>query len=96
MTEYDNTNTGTLFKNDMDGKSENFPSYGGSTEQECPHCKKTFFTWVSAWLKDGKKDKFFKFKFKPKDAKPDTDRTQEAPKQAPKQDDPFDSDSIPF
>ena len=70
MTDYDNTNTGVLFKNDTAGKSDKFPGYGGSTEQQCPHCNKTFLSWVSAWVKDGKKGKFFSLAFKPKDAEP--------------------------
>jgi hypothetical protein len=67
--QYDNTNSGTLFKNDMEGKSENFPPYGGSTEQTCPHCSQSFMSWVSAWVKDGQKGKFFSLAFKPKEAR---------------------------
>lgn len=61
MTERDNTNSGALFKNDTEGKSENFPPYGGSINVEGTEY------WVSAWVKDGKKGKFFSLAIKPKD-----------------------------
>jgi hypothetical protein len=60
---YDNTNTGTLFKNDMTGKSENFPPYGGKIDVDGKEY------WVSAWVKDGKSGKFFSLAIKPKEAK---------------------------
>ena len=53
MTDYDNTNSGTLFKNDMEGKSEKFPPYGGSINVEGVEY------WISAWVKEGKSGKFF-------------------------------------
>jgi len=60
--EYDNTNSGTLFKNDLEGKSENFPGYGGSLDVNGEQY------WISAWVKDGAKGKFFSLSIKPKDA----------------------------
>lgn len=59
-------NTGSLFKNDYK-KSEKQPDYKGSaliggTEYA-----------VSAWLKDGKKGKYFSFSYKRKDEMPQKD-----------------------
>lgn len=63
--QYDNTNSGTLFKNDTEGKSENFPPYGGSLNVD----GKDY--WVSAWVKEGKSGKFFSLAIKPKEARGD-------------------------
>lgn len=85
MSNYDNTNTGVLFKNDLEGKSENFPPYGGTINVEGVEY------WASAWVKEGQKGKFFSLALKPKEAKAEPQRdTRPAPK--------FDefSDSIPF
>ena len=84
MTTYDNTNTGTLFKNDMEGKSENFPPYGGTINVDGTEY------WVSAWVKEGQKGKFFSLAIKPKEAK-------QAPKpQSGFRDDEFSDSAIPF
>lgn len=61
MAEYDRTNTGAIFKNDMEGKSDKAPGYGGSINVEGVEY------WVSAWLKEGKKGKFFSLAIKPKE-----------------------------
>lgn len=82
--QYDNTNSGVLFKNDMEGKSENFPPYGGSINVE----GREYF--VSAWVKEGNKGKFFSLAVKPKDAAQQKSRRDEPPAND------FDSDSIPF
>lgn len=72
---YDNTNTGTLFKNDTEGKSENFPPYGGTINVEGVEF------WVSAWVKEGKRGKFFSLALKPKEAK--QPQRQQAPARRP-------------
>jgi len=82
--EYDNTNSGTLFKNDTEGKSENFPPYGGSLNVGGVDY------WISAWVKDGQKGKFFSLAIKPKEAKAGEQR------KAPPADDAFPDDDIPF
>ncbi len=85
MTEYDNTNRFSLFKNDRKEK-DSHPDYNGTINVEGVEY------YLNAWLKDGKKGKFFSGSIKRKDAKPDTDRVKEAVKQATKSVDPFDDD----
>jgi hypothetical protein len=82
--QFDNTNSGTLFKNDTEGKSENFPPYGGSLNVNGEEF------WISAWVKDGQKGKFFSLAVKPKEARGDTRKPASKPV------DDFESDSIPF
>ena len=83
MADFDNTNTGTLFKNDLEGKSDKFPPYGGSINVDGTEY------WVSAWVKDGKKGKFFSLAIKPKEE-------QAAKRPTPASADPFDGDNVPF
>lgn len=83
--EYDNTNSGTLFKNDTEGKSDKFPPYGGSLNVGGVDY------WISAWVKDGQKGKFFSLAVKPKEAREDGPK-----KPAPDNSDPFPDDDIPF
>lgn len=61
MTEYDNTNRGVLFKNDR-RESDKHPEYNGSINVDGVDY------WLSAWVKDGKKGKFFSLAIKPKQA----------------------------
>ena len=82
--QYDNTNSGALFKNDMEGKSENFPPYGGSLNVDGVDY------WISAWVRDGQKGKFFSLAIKLKDA-----QTKPKPQAAPAGND-FEDDTIPF
>ena len=81
--EYDNTNTGVLFKNDK-GNNPKRPDYRGSGNWQGQEFN------ISAWLKESKKDgsKFFSFKFEEKQAKP------KANPFAPTVD--FQDDDIPF
>ena len=53
-------NTGSLFKNDRK-ESDKHPDYTGTALIDGRDY------WISAWLKEGKKGKFFSFAFKPKD-----------------------------
>lgn len=59
--EYDNTNRGTLYRNE-NKKDENHPDYSGSLNVS----GKEF--WLSGWVKESKKDgkKFFSLNIKPK------------------------------
>ena len=80
---YDNTNSGTLFKNDTEGKSESFPPYGGSLDVNGEQF------WISAWVKEGKSgSKFFSLAIKPKE-------TSVGRKLTPPKEEPLDDD-IPF
>ena len=87
--QYDNTNSGTLFKNDMEGKSENFPPYGGSLNVGGVDY------WISAWVKEGQKGKFFSLAIKPKDGQSKPAPQRQAPQQSAPVDD-FDDSIIPF
>ena len=76
--------SGSLFRNDKEGKSENFPDYGG----ECLIDGTSYY--MSAWLKEGKKGKFFSFSFKPK-----SETGKAAVKEAKAAVDDFVDDDIP-
>ena len=85
MSNYDNTNTGALFRNDKEG-NEKRPDYRGQLDVEGVEY------WVSAWIKTSKKgDKYMSLSIQPKE---DREDAKPAPK---KQADeaPFDDD-IPF
>jgi hypothetical protein len=79
MADYDNTNRGVLFKNDRKEK-DTHADYNGTLNVDGQEF------YLNAWLKDGKKGKFFSISIKPKG-----ERRQEAPAGA----DPF-SDDVPF
>lgn len=64
MAEYDNTNSGALFKNDK-RTNDRQPEYKGSLNVEGTEY------WVSAWVKTSKAgQKFFSLALTPKDAQP--------------------------
>lgn len=68
--QFDRTNTGALFKNDR-ATNERAPQYNGSINIEGVEY------WLSGWIKEGAKGKFFSLSAKQKDAAP-------APKQQAK------------
>ena len=109
MSEYDNTNSGALFKNDKQG-NDNWPDYRGQINVNGEDF------WISAWLKTSKKDgkKYMSLAIQPNDKKQSSqpsrqparqpsrqpDRQQgrqqsRAPRDEPPQDDFYD-ESIPF
>jgi hypothetical protein len=93
MSDFDNTNSGALFKNDRK-RGANSPDFKGQCEPVCPHCGAKTKFWLSAWkkLKRGGGG-FLSLAFT-------ADETQETPdgKVSPKPEkDDFDfDDDIPF
>ena len=78
--EYDNTNRGSLFKNDRKDDAK-FPDYKGSLNVDGVEY------WLSAWIKEGKTGKFMGLAVSPRDAQPP------ASKPMPKN---LDDSDIPF
>lgn len=65
MTDYDNTNRGTLFKN-TERKSDKHPEYSGSINVSGVEY------WLSGWVKESRNgNKFFSLAVKPKEARED-------------------------
>jgi uncharacterized protein (DUF736 family) len=99
MTDFDNTNTGALFKNDKK-TSEKAPDYKGTINVDGVDY------WLSSWLKTSKQgDKYMSLSVQPKEAPAKAPTRAPAPRQAPSHDsararqlppqDEFD-ESIPF
>jgi hypothetical protein len=84
MSEYDNTNSGALFKNDKSG-NEKRPDYRGQIDIEGAQF------WLSAWIRKSKKgETFMSLKAQPKGER--TEKQQSQPPTAP----PDFDDDIPF
>jgi len=82
MQEYDNTNSGVLFR-EQEKKSEKHPDFKGSINVEGNDY------WLSGWVneaKDGRK--YFKLSVQPKES--------QGAKPAPKQSNSFTNEDIPF
>ena len=73
MSNYDNNNTGALFKNDKK-QSDRHPDYNGSCEVNGVEM------WMSAWLKtsNGGK-KYMSFSFNPKEVQANKSQPSQAP-----------------
>lgn len=82
MTEYDNNNRFSLFKNDRKEK-DTHPDLTGTINVEGVEY------YLNAWTKEGKKGKFISGSIKLKEAK-------SAPKPVAATVDPFDDESLPF
>ena len=84
MSDYDNTNTGALFRNDKKG-NEKWPDYRGTVNVGGTEY------WLSAWIKKSKKgETFMSLSVKPKDE-------QKEPQRAPAQPQGEEmNDDIPF
>jgi hypothetical protein len=79
--EYDNTNTGMLYRN-AEKKDAKQRDFSGFLTLKCPHCRKEFEAWLSAWTKEAKKDskvfktgqKYFSLAVTPKELRDDDRR----------------------
>ena len=80
--DYDNTNSGALFKNQKKA-TDKHTDYTGSLNVDGTDY------WLSAWIKDGKSGKFMSVSVKPKEEKP---RQSSAPTRKAKDD----FDDVPF
>ena len=90
MSDYDNTNSGALFKNDKEG-NDNRPDYKGSINVGGVEF------WISSWIKTSKAGKkYMSLSVQPKEEvhQQGMQQAQQAQQPEPKQDN-FD-DSIPF
>lgn len=91
--QYDNTNSGALFKNENQ-YNENSPNARGPSDIKCPCCGETTKFWISSWTKISKAGKRFQsLAFTPDDpskSKPNTNNGI-----GPAQPSDFDED-IPF
>ncbi len=67
--QYDNTNSGALFKNDRK-QSERHPDYRGSVNVGGREY------WLSAWIKEGRNGKFMSLSVQPKDQQGATEQRQ--------------------
>lgn len=88
MKEYDNKDSGVLFKNN-EKKQAKHPDYTGKCGVVCRECGAISIKRLASWIKEGKKGKFFSIRLSDfnEDEKP-----REKPK---KNEDNFDDD-IPF
>jgi len=88
MSEYDNNNSGALFKNEDKREGKRDPDYKGSAEVAGVEY------WLSAWINTSKAgQKYMSLKFKPKEER--VSETAPAPVQKAATFDDFD-DAIPF
>lgn len=79
QTQYDNTNRGALFRND-DRKTDKHPEYSGTINVGGVDY------YLSAWVKEGKRGKFFSLSVKPKQA----DKPYDGPRES------LDDTEMPF
>lgn len=83
MSDYDNTNTGALFKNDKKG-NDKWPDYRGTINVDGVEF------WLNAWIKKSKKgETFMSLSVKPKEERA-------APRSEPPPPDREFNDDIPF
>jgi hypothetical protein len=68
--EYDNTNSGALFRNER-RTNDRQPDYRGEINTACPHCGAATEFWMSSWIKEMRKGgKFMSIALTVKDTPP--------------------------
>jgi hypothetical protein len=86
--------TGSVFVNDRKD-SDRHPDRSGSALLQCPHCRKTWSTWISGWIKESEtKGKWLSLAFKPKGEKPQPTTSKMQPRSM--KDELDEGDEIPF
>ena len=87
MTQYDNNNSGALFKNDKEGNDKR-PDYRGQCEVDRAQY------WLSAWIRTDKNNKkYMQVKFEPKQASEVRGGAKNPPSKSERD---FEDDQIPF
>lgn len=67
MSDFDNTNSGSLHKNDRKTQ-QNHPDYRGDAAPVCPECGCKSEFWLSAWIKTARSGKkWMSIAFQPKE-----------------------------
>lgn len=82
-------NSGTIGRNERMRPDKNDPEYSGQCEVDGKEY------WISAWIKEGKKGKFWSLSFKPKETRNAMDQRTESRPNVPPTSKPTDND-IPF
>ena len=99
MSDYDNTKSGVLYRNDRKER-ENQPDHRGSINVQCPCCQESSDFWLSAWVKTAGPtarnpgSKFFSLAVTPKEDQGDQTPTKPTKKRVLNDDGEF--DDIPF
>lgn len=87
MSDY--PNSGILSRNEKKDAA-NQPDHKGAADIDCQHCGAKNSFWLSAWIKNGSKGKFFSLAFTAKE-----EQRESEPKPDPEPEPDFDDD-IPF
>lgn len=101
MTDYDNTNSGVLFRNDRK-ESDRHPDYRGTIHVKCPVSGVVTEYWLSGWIKTAGMSarnpgsKFFSLAVTAKDDIPDDEPTKPTKRKSLNDDGELQEDDIPF